>query len=119
MDNKIDKFLKCPESSCNNDNVKLDYYKSGDDLFIVFNCLNCGCSASEDDFKWFVMCPKCCSNSTTCDSMTCDIRSNGTIMFKCQKCNKSVVDRVKTRWDKSKKETEFEPDIWKADSNTN
>lgn len=100
----ITDFLVCPESSCDNPNVELDYYaQSNDDVFLTFDCTNCIASASEDDFNWYVQCPICQreKHERSSDEIQYTLQEDGEITLSCTNCKTSISGYIQTKWDGS------------------
>lgn len=109
MKYKIYDFLRCPEYSCSNQNVGLDYYFNGEDVFLSFSCLNCGSGSLEDDLRWYVKCPNCQGKvDRGVDRIKASIDEGGRVTFKCTECEIEASNYVRTRWDNSDKTPKFE-----------
>jgi DNA-directed RNA polymerase subunit RPC12/RpoP len=107
---KVEDFLRCPESSCNDSNVALDYYFDGENILLSFRCINCENGSLEDDLRWYVKCPNCMSEEvkTGVDRIEYNIENDGKVSFKCMKCNSKASDYIRTRWDNSNRSPKFE-----------
>ena len=98
----ITDFLVCPESSCDNPNIELDYYaQSEDKVFLTFNCTNCIASASEDDFEWYVKCPNCMleKHEREENEIQHTLSNTGKVTITCTRCDLRCSGHISTKWD--------------------
>lgn len=110
MSYNISDFTRCPEYSCDDGNVGVDYFFDGERLFFNFYCDSCGCGSLEDDFRWYVRCPNCNpSPDGGVDHIEGEIKDSGMVKFICTECEADCSDYISTRWDENDKEPIFEP----------
>lgn len=92
-------FLVCPESSCTEPSIELDYYISGDAAILTFNCTNCLSSSAEDDMQWYVECPHCQLKKHERDvQIEYNLDESGLLTFICPTCGTEGSGKINTKW---------------------
>lgn len=112
----LTEWTRCPSVDCDHgQGAYVDYYDGGQ-LFLSFWCPECEYSATEDDIRWWVMCPNCHGDEDpsefhAIDSVRGDITENGKVKFNCENCKESTSFFPASRWDESD-ETPEEPSVY-------